>query len=167
MAGRKRTADDAGAAPRSAPAKNARKGSPKAGKRGPKAIAASAFKARALPLHVNLTHTPPSIADDESVPAAPADPGFLGAIALAPSTFATGSYGWKGNKRLTVELPDPDGSGATEKVHVMLNINATVMGSKQAKEAAGEEEAAEPAEAVEDGPADAVVEEKEEVVAEE
>ncbi|KAI0060778.1 hypothetical protein BV25DRAFT_1917337 [Artomyces pyxidatus] len=154
MAGRKRSADDTGAAPR---AKNARKSSPdatrKGSKKGPKAIAVSAFKARALPLHVNVTHTPPTIPDDESVPAATADPGFLGAVVLSPSSFATGSYGWKGQKRFTIELPSPEGGDGAEKVHVMLTINATVMGSKQAKEADGEDEAGvegEPAEVQEE-----------------
>lgn len=109
---------------------------------------ASAFKSKALPLHVNITHTPPSIADDESVPAANADPGFLSAVTLTATSFNTGSYGWKGSKRFTVEL---QGSGdEKEKVQVMLryvhfcayyregmlmvgfSINATVVGSKQA-----------------------------------
>ena len=39
------------------------------------------FKARALPLHVNVTHTPLAIEED-NVPEAPAVPGFLGALAL-------------------------------------------------------------------------------------
>jgi len=34
----------------------------------------------------------------------PADLGFLGALSLQPSTFATGSYGWKGSKRLLSSL---------------------------------------------------------------
>ncbi|KAI0032335.1 hypothetical protein K488DRAFT_50124, partial [Vararia minispora EC-137] len=96
-------------------------------------IAASAFKSRALPLHINVTHTPPAIPDDDTVPATDADPGFLGAVSLLPSTFSTGSYGWKGSKRLTVELADPEGGDSKEKVQVMLTINATVMGSKSAE----------------------------------
>jgi len=99
-------------------------------KKGPKAVSASLFKARALPLHVNVTHTPPVIGE-ENGPDTPADPGSLGALALQPSTFTTGSYGWKGSKRLTIELVDPDGE-EKEKVQVMLTINATVIGSKQA-----------------------------------
>lgn len=108
----------------------------KGGKRGPKAnLAASQFKARALPLHINVTNTPPSIADGESAPATSVDPGFIGTTTLLPSTFSTGSYGWKGSKRITIELPNPDGGDdSKEKVHVMLTINATVMGSKNAKE---------------------------------
>ena len=47
------------------------------------------------------------------------DPGFIGTSTLVPSTFATGSYGWKGNKRFTVELENPEG-GEKEKVHVMI-----------------------------------------------
>lgn len=110
------------------------------------AVSATLFKARALPLHVNVTHTPPVVGEDNGE--APADPGFLGLLALQPSTFTTGSYGWKGSKRLTIELVDPD-SEEKEKVQVMLTcvsyeylgdltdclrtrVNATVLGSKQA-----------------------------------
>ncbi len=135
----------------------------------------SQFKARALPIHVNITHTPPVLADDESVSVASTDPGFIGTTSLVPSTFATGSYGWKGNKRFTVELDNPDG-GEKEKVHVILTcvrsppcscrcdwrilttmdappcasdcsrLNATVIGSKDAKEGEAEGEAEENAE---------------------
>ena len=59
------------------------------------------------------------LADDGTVSVASADPGFVGTTTLLPGTFATGSYGWKGNKRFTVEIDNPDGSGK-EKVHVML-----------------------------------------------
>ena len=83
-------------------------------------MAASAFKARALPIHVNITHTPPVLADDGTVTLASTDPGFIGTTALVPSTFATGSYGWKGNKRFTVELENPEGGEEKEKVHVIL-----------------------------------------------
>ena len=81
-------------------------------------MAASAFKARALPLHVNITHTPPAIPDDESANVASADPGFIGTTTLVPSSFSTGSFGWKGNKRITVELVNAEGE--KEKVNVML-----------------------------------------------
>ncbi|EJF62700.1 hypothetical protein DICSQDRAFT_57734, partial [Dichomitus squalens LYAD-421 SS1] len=163
---RKRAAEDDGAGPttRSAKAPKTDKTdtSPKAarggrgGKKGLKAnLAASAFKARALPIHVNITHTPPVLADrDEgTVTLAATDPGFIGTAALVPSTFATGSYGWKGSKRFTVELENPDGGEEKEKVHVMLTINATVIGSKGAKEgedgAEADEAAAEQKEAKE------------------
>ena len=82
-------------------------------------LAASAFKSRALPLHINITHTPPVLADDGSVSLASTDPGFIGTSTLVPSTFATGSYGWKGSKRFTVELDNPNGD-EKEKVHVIL-----------------------------------------------
>lgn len=67
-------------------------------------------------MHINITHTAP----DEA--ATSADPGFVGTSTLVPSTFATGSYGWKGSKRFTVELPAPEGADGEEKekVHVML-----------------------------------------------
>jgi hypothetical protein len=87
----------------------------------PQAPAAGSFKTRALPLHVNVTHTPPAIPDKDTENASTADPGHLGSLALVPSTFSTGSYGWKGTKRFTVELEDPESAdGKTEKVHVML-----------------------------------------------
>ncbi|KAL7282983.1 hypothetical protein ACG7TL_002403 [Trametes sanguinea] len=106
-------------------------------------LAASAFKARALPLHVNFTHTPPVLADDGTASVAAADPGFIGTTALVPTTFATGSYGWKGTKRVTLELQNPDdgADGEKEKVHVMISINATVIGSKNAGEGEGEGDA--------------------------
>jgi hypothetical protein len=83
------------------------------------AMSSSAFKSRALPLHVNLTHTPPVIGGDDTKDVAQLDPGFIGSTALVPSTFNTGSYGWKGNKRITVELLNSE-SGEKEKVQVML-----------------------------------------------
>ncbi|EMD34386.1 hypothetical protein CERSUDRAFT_117255 [Gelatoporia subvermispora B] len=151
MAGRKRAAEESettatapaegettGRPTRAAKArKTERSTSPKArrgGKRGPRAnMAAGTFKSRALPLHVNVTHTPPALLDDETVQVANADPGFVGATTLVPTTFSTGTYGWKGSKRLTVELQNGEGE-EREKVHVMLTINATVMGSKGAKD---------------------------------
>ncbi|KAG5651503.1 hypothetical protein H0H81_008397 [Sphagnurus paluster] len=110
-------------------------------------IPAATFKATALPLHVNLTHTPPTIADPdtEAVSAATVDPGLIGNLTLVPSTFSTGSYGWKGSKRIVVELDNPE-TDVKEKLQVMLTINATVLGSKQTKsgiddsEAKGEDE---------------------------
>ncbi|KAL5528916.1 hypothetical protein ACEPAG_4890 [Sanghuangporus baumii] len=111
------------------------KGSAKGGKKGARAsLAPSAFKSKALPLHVNFTHTPPAIADDDkTVPSTAADPGAIGSVTLIPTEFSTGSYGWKGSKRVTIEIPNPDG-GDSEKVHVMISINATVVGSKNVKE---------------------------------
>ncbi|KAJ7145848.1 hypothetical protein C8R44DRAFT_723736 [Mycena epipterygia] len=140
MAGTKRGAEDGPSTRASKVAKTdngattskAKKGGAKKAKLT-QAIPTSAFKSKALPLHVNLTHTPPSLGDAESVPVAPQDPGHLGGLTLVPTSFATGSYGWKGNKRLTIELLNPEG-GEKEKVTVMLTINATVVGSKGAKE---------------------------------
>ncbi len=70
-------------------------------------------------MHVNVTHTPPVMGEENGPSTVPADLGFLGALSLQPSTFATGSYGWKGSKRLTIELVDPDGE-EKERVQVML-----------------------------------------------
>ncbi|VDC03907.1 unnamed protein product [Peniophora sp. CBMAI 1063] len=174
MAGTKRKGDEAGVSTRSGDSKVAKKapdskpkskGKPEskakapAKKGGPKAPATAHFKKHALPLHVNITHTPPPIADDKES-AAVADPGFLGGVSLQPATFATGSYGWKGSKRLQIEL---DGGDGKEKVHVMLNINATVMGSKAAgKDEEGGEVEGEADDAKENGAA-----EEEEAAAEE
>ena len=89
-------------------------------------MAASQFKNRAMPLHVNITHTPPALPDaagddKETVTVASQDPGFVGTTTLVPATFATGSYGWKGSKRVTIELQNADGAeGEKEKVHVMI-----------------------------------------------
>jgi len=49
-------------------------------------------------------------------------------VALQPCTFATGSYGWKGSKRLVIDVVNPI-SDEKKTVQVMLTINATVMGS--------------------------------------
>ncbi|KAJ7938154.1 hypothetical protein B0H13DRAFT_1851619 [Mycena leptocephala] len=155
MAGTKRGAEDGPATRASkvaktdkdAPASKAKKG----GAKKAKAMPTSAFKSKALPLHVNLTHTPPTLPDADSVPVAPTDPGHLGSITLVAKSFSTGSYGWSGNKRLTIELLNAEG-GEKEKVTVTLTINATVIGSKEGdkdeekdekNEEAAEEEAAE------------------------
>lgn len=83
-------------------------------------IAASAFMAKALPISANFTNTPPSVADDESVPAASADPGFIGGVKCLPSQFSTGSYGWKGNRRVSIEVRNE--AGEMEKVIYLLKI---------------------------------------------
>jgi len=102
-----------------------------------KAHTVSEFKEKALPLHVHLMHNPPPI---DKPAAATQVPGFIGHLALAPTNFSTGSYGWKGSKKILVELERSEGDGGEkEKVWVQLNINATVVGSKEAgKEEEGE-----------------------------
>ncbi|KNZ78878.1 hypothetical protein J132_09562 [Termitomyces sp. J132] len=106
-------------------------------------ISAETFNSAASLLHVNLTHTAPTNGDPETE-VVRVDPGFIGNVSLAPNTFSTGSFGWKGSKRLTVELPSSNRDG-NEEVQVMLSINATVIGSKPAQlgkmnDAAEEEE---------------------------
>jgi len=90
------------------------------------------FKAHALPLHLHVTHTPPAVAEagteEDPTPNLSTDPGHIASVTLTPSTFATGSYGWKGSKRVAVELKNADGK--KEKVMVMMTVNATVVGSK-------------------------------------
>ncbi|KAJ4475758.1 hypothetical protein J3R30DRAFT_3294630, partial [Lentinula aciculospora] len=137
-AGTKRSADDSGPSTRSTKsAKTDEKSTAVKSKKGgnkkspAKAVLpASQFKAKALPLHVNVTHTPPSAGNDDIVQSTSVDPGQLGSLTLVPSSFNTGSYGWKGSKRLTVELEND--TGTKEKVQVMLTINATVLNSKNA-----------------------------------
>lgn len=69
------------------------------------------------------------------------------ALSLQPSSFNTGTYGWKGSKRVTIEVDNPD-TGEKEKLqvqlryvlscplipnvcaHVLSSFNATVLGSK-------------------------------------
>ncbi|KAG2047527.1 hypothetical protein BDR06DRAFT_963800 [Suillus hirtellus] len=137
MAGRKRAAEESATEKRETrsakvPRTEARKSAKGTGKKGAArlktGLSAAAFKSRAQPLHVNISHTKPPT-DVEST-----DPGFLEAIELVSSGFSTGSFGWKGSKRLTVNLPKLEGEEEGEAVHVMLTINATVIGSKGAKE---------------------------------
>ncbi|KAG2138964.1 hypothetical protein DEU56DRAFT_801110 [Suillus clintonianus] len=137
MAGRKRAAEESATDKRETrsakvPRTEARKGAKGAGKKGAARLktgmGATAFKSRAQSLHVNISHTRPPT-DVE-----PTDPGFLEAIELVSSSFSTGSFGWKGSKRMTVDLPKLEGEEEGEKVHVMLTINATVIGSKDVKD---------------------------------
>lgn len=122
---RKRAADEsAGPATRSSKvAKTKKAASPgkaaKGGKGAKAAPSTSNFKAKALPIHINMTHTPASI-DEDTVSAASKDPGSLGSVTLLPSTFSTGSYGWKGSKRITVELQNTDNGEEKETVQVMV-----------------------------------------------
>lgn len=74
------------------------------------------FSDSALPLHLNLTHTPPS---SENKSASQEDPGFINTLTLLPSTFTTGSYGWKGNRRVAIEI---EKDGKKEKVQVQLTL---------------------------------------------
>ena len=86
-------------------------------------MGAASFKAKALPLHLNITHTPPVLAEG-TTEVAQTDPGFIGAATLTPATFNTGSYGWKGNKRVTIELENQE-TGEKEKVQVMMTYVCT------------------------------------------
>jgi hypothetical protein len=67
-----------------------------------------------------VTRTSPAARDDGSASPVPVDDtNLLGAVALRPCSFTTGSYGWKGSKRLAIDLVDPTG-GEKKKVQVML-----------------------------------------------
>ncbi|KAF9505813.1 hypothetical protein BS47DRAFT_1306112 [Hydnum rufescens UP504] len=121
------------------------------------ALAPSKFKESAQPLHLHITHTPPSAGekpeDGSTAEAAVAtDAGHVASISIQPTDFSTGSYGWKGNRRVNVELTNPE-TGHKETVAVMINVNATVVGSKSAKDPkADEAEAEEKEEAHEEAP---------------
>jgi len=145
MAGRKRAADtDSAPTTRASKTAKTERAAPK-GKKGPKtSLSTTAFKTKALPIYVTLTHTQPDATEDKPGTETPTDPGFLGALTLSSSSFATGTYGWKGSKRITVEVDNAEGT-EKEKLQVQLTINATVMGSKSAK-GEGEEGDAEKAE---------------------
>jgi hypothetical protein len=70
--------------------------------------------AHALPITVNITNTPPAVADEDKVPAASADPGYIGGVKCLASQFSTGSYGWKGSRRVAIEVSNE--AGEMEKV---------------------------------------------------
>jgi len=130
MAGRKRAAPEDAT---TRPTKTAKTTTGKArGKTGPKAnLSAKTFKSQARPLHISITHTPPPVTEDsgEKASSEATDPGFLAALSLQPSSFSTGTYGWKGSKRVTIEVDNPD-TGEKERLQVQLSFNATVLGSK-------------------------------------
>jgi len=76
------------------------------------------FQKKALPLHVSLSHTPPSIKNQDEEPI---DIGHIDNLTLLPTSFKTGNCGWKGNKRIIVELQNGDtGPDGKEKVTVQL-----------------------------------------------
>ncbi|KAG9012318.1 hypothetical protein FRB93_001740 [Tulasnella sp. JGI-2019a] len=92
------------------------------------------FKEHALPLHVNVTHTPPTVEapaeQAETTPNTATDSGHAASITLTPSVFSTGSFGWKGSRKMAVELLNAEGT--KELVMVNMTFNATVVGSKPA-----------------------------------
>ena len=82
-------------------------------------LAESRFHEQALPLHVNITHTPPVLGNDMQ-DAAQADPGFIGSSTLVPTSFPdVRRFGWKGTKRTVIELVDPD-TGDKRKAEVLI-----------------------------------------------
>ncbi|KZT54586.1 galactose-1-phosphate uridyl transferase [Calocera cornea HHB12733] len=101
--------------------------------KGKKAMPSVVFKKAALPLHVSITHTPPTIDVPPSAePSASHDVGRIADITLLSCDFGTGSYGWKGQKRTVVQLMGGNGD-EKEKVQVMFTINAVVVRSKDAE----------------------------------
>ncbi|KAF8321670.1 hypothetical protein DL93DRAFT_2032110, partial [Clavulina sp. PMI_390] len=108
------------------------------------------FKRSALPLHVDFTHTPPSIETEEKAEAegkSVVEAGMIGSVTMLPATFSSGTLGWKATKHLAIELTDPE-TGKKTKVNVQVQINALVKGSKPeagGKDAEDDEEAEEAA----------------------
>ena len=83
-------------------------------------ITATAFKSKATPLHINITHTaPPEATEGETKDEKEtSDPGHVASATLLPSVFSTGSYGWKGSKRVSIEVEKENGE--KETVQVMI-----------------------------------------------
>ncbi|KAF9453633.1 hypothetical protein P691DRAFT_812983 [Macrolepiota fuliginosa MF-IS2] len=105
-------------------------------------VPASVFAEKALPLHINLTHTPPKLTEDDGS-VTPDDPGHIGTVTLVPCTQSTGDgYGWKGEKKVQVELLDVGDGEERIQVETILSIKATVIGNNassiQGKEAVSE-----------------------------
>jgi hypothetical protein len=59
--------------------------------------------------------------NDDTAPAHSADPGWIGSSTLVPTKFSTGSYGWKGSKKVTIEVVDTE--DPEKKVKVQVNIS--------------------------------------------
>ncbi|KAI6123248.1 hypothetical protein EDD16DRAFT_686099 [Pisolithus croceorrhizus] len=121
------------------------RGGPKGTARLKTGLTASAFKSRATPLHLALSYNPfPGEGETVAVEAGGEEASILSTTTLTPSSFTTGSFGWKGSKRIAVSLKAPREGGEAEgdTVHIMLTVNATVIGSKDAKESAEEGEGA-------------------------
>ena len=83
-------------------------------------ITATAFKSKATPLHINITHTaPPEATEGEAKDEKEtSDPGHVASATLLPSVFSTGSYGWKGSKRVSIEVEKEDGENETVQVMI-------------------------------------------------
>ncbi|KAJ3570124.1 hypothetical protein NP233_g4609 [Leucocoprinus birnbaumii] len=95
----------------------------------------SAFSKQALPLHINLTHTPPRMPDVDEV-VVPDDPGHIGTLTLVPCTLPSGGYGWKGQRTVEVELLDVERGEERKQVEVLLSVEAVVADSRGPKTAA-------------------------------
>jgi len=53
--------------------------------------------------------------------------GNIGTLSAEPTTFTTGSYGWKGNAKMRIKV---EVEGEEKEVLVQVGINMTVSGSK-------------------------------------
>jgi len=157
---RKAEADASGKAEaRSTKSAKVEKASKSSSKPAPKAkatkrptLTAEAFKQAAASLQLSLTHTPtsasvPEVNGGESGTGAnkSTDSEAIAELSATPTVFSAGSYGWRGQQRVNIELKNPE-TGEKETVNVTINVNATVLGSKpSAKDKAkkkAEEEAA-------------------------
>lgn len=121
------------------------KGGAKGAARLKTGLTASAFKSRAAPLHLALSFNPfPGEGETVAVGEGEEQASILTTTTLTASSFSTGSFGWKGSKRIATPLKAPGEGGEAEEdtVHIMLTVNATVIGSKDVKESAEEGEGA-------------------------
>ncbi|KXN92011.1 hypothetical protein AN958_11071 [Leucoagaricus sp. SymC.cos] len=98
---------------------------------------ASAFSKKALPLHVNLTHTPPKL-PDEGEEVVPDDPGYICTMTLIPCVHPTGGYGWHGKGMVRVGLLDVEKGEERKQVEVVLSVDAVVVDSKDPTPSAGQ-----------------------------
>ena len=89
---------------------------------------------------MHITHTPATGIEDaktadasastgtkdgnvERVPVSTADPGAICSATLLATTFGTGSYGWKGSKRVSIKLPNPNATGTEDEETVTVMIS--------------------------------------------
>ncbi|KAI6151142.1 hypothetical protein BKA82DRAFT_4124427 [Pisolithus tinctorius] len=156
MAGRKRSRTDDAPATEKRETRSSKvqktEGGRASGKGGAKGAArlktgltASAFKSRAAPIHLALSFNPfPGEGETVAVGEGEEQASILTTTTLTASSFSTGSFGWKGSKRIAIPLKAPGEGGEAEEdtVHIMLTVNATVIGSKDVKESAEEGEEA-------------------------
>ncbi|KIO03971.1 hypothetical protein M404DRAFT_26593 [Pisolithus tinctorius Marx 270] len=158
MAGRKRSRTDDAPATEKRETRSSKvqktEGGRASGKGGAKGAArlktgltASAFKSRAAPIHLALSFNPfPGEGETVAVGEGEEQASILTTTTLTASSFSTGSFGWKGSKRIAIPLKAPGVlwccESRTSVANPSIRVNATVIGSKDVKESAEEGEEA-------------------------